>query len=129
MAKKPKHLRFFSWPASRMSPVINSSWLLPLILQNFALHAIVVFNTTFQSFNFNASLFLYLNITQKTPVAEIETSVSKAPLYTTGELWDFEWSVLSRTNSCNSRKVQDLATGFRAQPGVWKFRIKRCLES
>ena len=43
----------------------------------------------------------------------------------TSELRGFERSVFSRTGSCKSCKIHDLASGFRAYPGVQKVRIKK----
>ena len=42
-------------------------------------------------------------------------------LFITSELGGFEYSVFSRTKSCKSCKIQDFASGFRAQPGCEKL--------
>ena len=45
--------------------------------------------------------------------------------FTTSELGGFESPVLSRTNSCKSCKINDLASGFRATPNVQKVPITK----
>ena len=44
------------------------------------------------------------------------------------ELGCFEWLVFSKINSCRSRIIHDLATGFRAKLGCKKFESEHLKE-